>query len=74
MILRLGVPARTLIREGPVREQIRAELAAGGHDLLVLGAPLPLAGGRVRLTGLVARLLEEAERPVLIVRSSRGTV
>jgi sulfate transport system ATP-binding protein len=71
---RFGVPAKTAIRQGMPREEIRAELAEGGHDLLVLGAPLPRPDGRVRLTGVIGRLLAEADRPVLIVRSPRETV
>jgi sulfate transport system ATP-binding protein len=69
---RLGVPAKTATRQGSPREGIRAELEDGGHDLLVIGAPLPQAAGRVRLTGLVGQLLAEADRPVLIVRSPEG--
>ena len=71
---RMGVPAKTAIRQGAPREEIRAELAEGEHDLLVLGSPLPQPDGRVRLTGVVARLLTDAQGPVLIVRSSRGAV
>jgi ABC-type Fe3+/spermidine/putrescine transport system ATPase subunit/nucleotide-binding universal stress UspA family protein len=67
---RQGVPATTSIRYGPVREQILAEIAEGGHDLLVLGSPLPDKDGEISLDGLPARLLPDlGERPVLIVRS-----
>jgi sulfate transport system ATP-binding protein len=67
---RQGVPASTSIRYGAVREQILAEIAEGGHDLLVLGAPLPDKDGGISLDGLPARLLPDlGERPVLIVRS-----
>jgi len=66
---RLGVPAETRLRRGAVAAEIRAELEQGGHDLLVLGAPLAGRRGRAPLSGLVARLLENASRPVLIVRS-----
>ena len=67
---RMGVPASTALRRGAVREEIDAELAEGGHDLLVLGAPLPDAGGGFDLSGLVGRLIREAERPVLMVRAA----
>ena len=51
-------------------EQILAEIAEGGHELLVLGAPLPRAGREIGLGGLVARLVPGLKsRPVLIVRS-----
>src|SRR5262249_40862690 len=72
---RLGVPARTHLRRGAVGAEILSEMEEGGHDLLVLGAPR--AGregrrgpqGRGPLEGVVRRLLEEANRPVLIVRA-----
>jgi nucleotide-binding universal stress UspA family protein len=65
----LGVAARTVIRAGPVHTEILAEMAAGGHDLLVLGAPL--AGrGRGMFAGVVGELVSSAtNHPVLIVRS-----
>ncbi|HEX9943107.1 MAG TPA: ATP-binding cassette domain-containing protein [Thermoanaerobaculia bacterium] len=67
---RIGVPVATRIRHGAVREQIVAQLNEGGHDLLVLGAPLPGRDGRIDLGKFVGRLLPEvAHLPVLIVRS-----
>ena len=65
----LGVAAHTVIRAGPVHTEILAEMAAGGHDLLVLGAPL--AGrGRGVFAGVVGELVSGAtNHPVLIVRS-----
>ena len=67
---RWGIPVETRIRRGAVREQIRSQLAEGGHDLLVLGAPLPGKGRRIELGAVVGRLLPEtAQLPVLIVRS-----
>ncbi len=65
----LGVVASTRTRFGVPREQILLERAEGRHDLLVVGAPLPRAGGRIDLGGLMARLVRESEVPVLIVRS-----
>lgn len=65
----LGVPARTTIRTGPVRDEITAEVATGGYDLLVMGAPLPERDGRVPLNGIVGQILNVINRPVLIVRS-----
>jgi sulfate transport system ATP-binding protein len=71
----LGVPARTLVRSGPVREQIIAEMTSGGYDLLVLGAPLARPDGRRALAGVVGQILSAAaDRPVLIVRSPTATV
>ncbi len=67
---RLGVPVATSIRQGAVREEILAQIAEGGHDLLVLGAPLPGRDGRIELGGFVGRLLPAIPQlPVLIVRS-----
>jgi nucleotide-binding universal stress UspA family protein len=74
---RLGVPAEARLRRGAVVEEIQAELASGGYGLLVVGSPLATgpAGlallGRVPLHGVVQRLVTEASRPLLIVRSRR---
>ncbi|MGH2522668.1 MAG: universal stress protein, partial [Anaerolineales bacterium] len=66
----LGVPAKTVIGSGPVHDEIIQQMQAGGHDLLVLGAPLADRDGRVSLSGVVGQVLNEATGyPVLIVRS-----
>jgi sulfate transport system ATP-binding protein len=65
----LGVPARTAIRSGSVRDEITNEVTTGGYDLLVLGAPLSDREGRIPLTGVVGQILNVINRPVLIVRS-----
>jgi nucleotide-binding universal stress UspA family protein len=65
----LGVPARTTIRTGSVRDEITSEIASGGYDLLVLGAPLAQRDGRIPLSGVVGQMLNVINRPVLIVRS-----
>jgi sulfate/thiosulfate transport system ATP-binding protein len=66
----LGVAARAVVRSGPVREQIVAEMTDAGHDLLVLGAPLARDDGREVLAGVVGQIVSGAtDRPVLIVRS-----
>jgi sulfate/thiosulfate transport system ATP-binding protein len=70
-LARLGVPAETRIRRGPVQAEILAEMAEGSYGLLVLGAPLADGRGRVPLHGLVGRLVDGASHPVLIVRSRR---
>jgi len=67
---RMGVPVTTRIRHGAVRDEILAQLTEGGHDLLVLGAPLPGKDGRIELGGFVGKLLPQvAHLPVLIVNS-----
>jgi sulfate transport system ATP-binding protein len=67
-----GAAASTLVRRGSPLREIRAELAEGKHDLLVLGAPFPSVGSPTSLGGLVADVLEEPPPcPVLIVRARR---
>ena len=67
---RIGVPVATRVRYGGVREEVVAQIAEGGHDLLVLGAPLPGPRRADRARRLRRRLLPEvAQLPVLIVRS-----
>jgi sulfate transport system ATP-binding protein len=64
-----GVPTKTAIREGDSLSCIADEAAAGAHDLLVLGAPLPTEQ-EVRIDGVVAGLLGRSqELPILLVRS-----
>jgi sulfate/thiosulfate transport system ATP-binding protein len=66
----LGVAAKTRVRRGGIRGEIAAEMASGSYDMLVVGAPLTPREGRIRLSGVVAGLLEETGNvPVLIVRS-----
>jgi len=66
----LGVPAETIVRSGPVRDEIASQMKSGGHDLLVLGAPLTDRHGTVSFDGPVGQILESAQtNPVLIVRS-----
>ncbi|MFN8504266.1 ATP-binding cassette domain-containing protein [Kouleothrix sp.] len=67
----LGVPAHSVLRQGAVIEQIAAEMAAGGYDMLVLGAPPPRDDGRAVLAGVVGEILSAmTARPVLLVRSA----
>ncbi len=65
-----GVVGRSLVRRGPALREIRAEIEAGGHDLAVVGAPLPADPGRPEpFAGVVGGLLGEPPPcPVLIVR------
>jgi nucleotide-binding universal stress UspA family protein len=65
----LGVPAKTAIRSGSVREEITNETTSGGYDLLVMGAPLTQRNGVISLNGVVGQILSVINRPVLIVRS-----
>ncbi len=66
----LGVQTEIKLGVGPVREAILDQLAAGKHDLLLLGAPLVHSDRPFSLGGVVAQLLEAPiSQPVLIVRS-----
>ena len=65
----LGVATETRLGLGELEEQILAAVG-DGHDLAVLGAPLPGPTGEVRLDGPVRRLLSRTGTlPVLVVRS-----
>jgi sulfate transport system ATP-binding protein len=65
----LGITSQAAIRRGHVRDEVRAQMNEGGHDLLVVGAPLPAGRGRVTLVGIIGALIEDVQdRPVLIVR------
>lgn len=66
----LGVPAQTTVRAGPVHQEIANEVARGGYDLLIVGAPLPRPDGYISLRGLVGQLMQIIHRPILIVHSS----
>jgi len=66
----LGVPEDTRLERGRALERILAEVRNGGYDMLVIGAPLPDANGRIALGGVVGGLIGELRGlPVLIVRA-----
>jgi sulfate transport system ATP-binding protein len=66
----LGVPAKTAIRRGMVREEILKEMKVGGYDLLVLGAPLARQSGEISISGLVGQILARMnDHAVLMIRS-----
>ncbi|HYV85935.1 MAG TPA: hypothetical protein VFB49_08505, partial [Patescibacteria group bacterium] len=65
----LGITSQAVIRRGQVRDEVRAQMSEGAHDLLVVGAPLPAGRGRLTLVGIIGALIEDVQdRPVLIVR------
>ncbi len=69
-MIALGVQTETKVGTAPVSRAILDQLAAGEHDLLVLGAPLVHSDRPLTLGGVVAQLLEAPiTQPVLIVRS-----
>ncbi|MBU1698511.1 MAG: ABC transporter ATP-binding protein [Candidatus Eisenbacteria bacterium] len=64
-----GVPSRSVLRSGEVKEQILAELGGRRHDLAVLGVPVAARGRGFALSRQVRDLLEEIrDRAVLLVR------
>jgi len=70
----LGVRAEMAVRAGSPGQEILEQLQAGGHDLLVLGAPLADRDGRRPSSGVVSYVLGKATaQPVLIVRSKYAT-
>ncbi len=71
----LGVPGRTILRQGRPLEQIRAEIQSGGHDMVVMGAALPDEDGHVSLGNVVGGLMgERSDLPLLIVRADVGVL
>ncbi|HBL25395.1 MAG TPA: hypothetical protein DD490_01000, partial [Acidobacteria bacterium] len=67
---RLGVRVETRIRQGAVVDEIVAQIVEGGHDLVVVGVPLPGRPREISLGPLLPRLLPDlGHRPVLIIRS-----
>jgi sulfate transport system ATP-binding protein len=71
-LAQVGVAAAPKVRRGNVSAEIVAELAEGGHGMLVLGMPLPNRRGHVEVEGVVAGLLRDAGKPVLLVRTEEG--
>jgi hypothetical protein len=66
----LGVSTTAEIRTGNPRETIMTAALEGGHDLLVLGAPLPRHDGRLAMDGVVAELIETmTDLPILVVHT-----
>jgi sulfate transport system ATP-binding protein len=66
----LNITVETVIGTGPVVEAIRSQMAAGGHNMLMLGAPLAQGNPRAPMLGVIGQVLAAAvEQPVLIMRS-----
>jgi nucleotide-binding universal stress UspA family protein len=74
-----GVEAHPVIRRGATTAEILSQCEEGGHDLLIVGAPVaprtPPAPGRraPRLTGVVGRLVGASPCPVLVVQCTERT-
>jgi len=66
----LNVQVETAVRTGPVLEAIVSHMSEGGHDLLMLGAPLGGETERLPLGRVVGQVLaSDIQQPILIVRS-----
>jgi nucleotide-binding universal stress UspA family protein len=66
----LNVQVETAVRTGPVLDAIVAHMAEGGHDLLMLGAPLGDDSERSPLGRVIGQVLGSGiQQPILIVRS-----
>ncbi len=67
----LGVRCRVLLRHGFVLDQILAEVHAGDYDLVVAGSqPTGRTVQRYIMGDVTKSILEQAERPVLVVRTT----
>jgi hypothetical protein len=72
------VAAEVSIRRGEASAEILAAAAEGEgsestkRTLLVIGTPLAQVRRAIELEGLVADLIESANRPLLIIRSGAG--
>ena len=64
----LNVRAELKVRHGPVLEEIRDEAQRGNYDLLVIGAHQSAGWQRFLLEDIAYQIIEQADRPVLIVR------
>ncbi len=71
-LARFGIKAAKKIKTGDPQTSILEEIAAGGYDLVVMGAPLPGRSGKLALTGIVGAILHNAKNcSFLIVRSHK---
>jgi nucleotide-binding universal stress UspA family protein len=59
---------RPKVRHGFVIDEILAEAQEGDYDLLIIGAHVARGLSRWLLDNVTARLLEETQLPVLVVR------
>jgi sulfate/thiosulfate transport system ATP-binding protein len=65
-----NVQVETAVRTGPVLDAIVAHMGEGGHDLLMLGAPIGDQSERTPLGRVIGQVLASSiQQPILIVRS-----
>lgn len=64
----LNVLVELKVRYGPVIEEIQDETQQGNYDLLVIGAHQSVGWQRFLLEDIAYQIIEQSDRPVLIVR------
>ena len=67
----LEVPARPLVRHGPVVEEILDEARQGAYDLLVIGAHATAGLMGLLLDDIAHQIISHADRPILVARPRR---
>jgi len=67
----LEVPARPLVRHGPVVEEILDEARQGAYDLLVIGAHATAGLMGLLLDDVAHQIISHADRPILVARPRR---
>jgi nucleotide-binding universal stress UspA family protein len=65
---RSGIHSRAEVRHGFVVDEILAEARSGNYDLVVIGAPAGEGWRRFLLDDLAGQIVEQMDRPVLVVR------
>mgnify|MGYP001263269185 CR=1 FL=1 len=67
----LEVPARPLVRHGPVVEEILDEARQGAYDLLVIGAHSTGGLMGLLLDDVAHQIISHSDRPILVARPRR---
>jgi nucleotide-binding universal stress UspA family protein len=63
----LGVQLQAKVRHGLVVEEILTEAKSGDYDLVVIGAHQSRGWERYLLDDLARQIVQQADRPVLVV-------
>lgn len=66
--------ARSELVAGELATELARRMADDGHDVLVIGAPLPDVRGQVVWSDAIRELLDRpGDHPILVVRAARGS-
>lgn len=69
-----GLKANVTARQGPIVEEILAEVKQGNYDIVCMGSPYSASGLRqIYSPNVTAEIAEAVHRPVLIARYRRDT-